>query len=77
MGGRNSPESTAAGIDREGFAPMAVVEVWLMSNALLSSAAAALATGLGCYALFHGAAVLIERHHIRQRSARLRNRLRG
>ena len=36
---------------------------------------AALAWGLTCYALFWGAAVLIERRQNRQRSARLRNRL--
>ena len=48
-----------------------------MSSALWFPAAAALATGLGCYALFHGAAVLIERHQIRRRQARLRSRLHG
>jgi hypothetical protein len=70
MGGCRGTESTAAGIYREGLAPMAAVEVWPMSSALLFPAAAAIAAGLGCYALFHGAAVLIERHQVRQRSAR-------
>ncbi len=47
-----------------------------MNHTLFWPAAAALAWGLGCYAVFYGAAVLIERRHNRQRSAHLRNRLR-
>jgi hypothetical protein len=38
---------------------------------------AAIASGLACYAVYHVAAVLIERRQHHQRSARLRGWVRG
>ena len=47
-----------------------------MTDPMLWPTVAAAAWGLGCYAIFHGAAVLIERRQHHRRRAHLRNRLR-
>ena len=46
-----------------------------MSDPIFWPTIAAAAWGLTCYAVFYGAAVLIEHRQNRQRRARLRNRL--
>ena len=48
-----------------------------MNYLMLWPVLAAIASGLSCYAIFHVAAVLIERRQHRQRSAHLRGRLHG
>lgn len=55
---------------------MVAVEEKRMNDPMLWPAVAAAAWGLGCYAIFHGAAVRIERRQHRRRRADLRNRLR-
>ena len=46
-----------------------------MSDPLFWPVVCAAAWGLCCYAVFYGAAILIERRQHRQRRAHLRNRL--
>ncbi len=48
-----------------------------MNDPVLWPVLAAIASGLSCYAVFHIAAVLIERRQHRLRSAHLRGRLHG
>jgi hypothetical protein len=56
---------------------MVAVEEERMNNPMFWPAVAAAAWGLTCYAVFYGAAALIEHRQNRRRRAHLRNRLHG
>ncbi len=58
-------------------ARLVAVQAQRMTDPMFWPAIAAIASGVGCYGVFYGAALLIERRQFRQRGARLRSRLRG
>jgi hypothetical protein len=60
-----------------GAALVVAVEEKRMSDPMFWPAVAAAAWGLTCYAVFYGAAALIEHRQNRRRRAHLRNRLHG